>query len=94
MPWDRARKLLCHLAPHPSVPLVFEELRGKPRVSISAVNRNRWLSPEESCLRSKSGSILQKGERKFHGNKTDIASDTKQMEAHLGDSETRVQTQF
>lgn len=93
MPWDRVRKLLCHLAPQPS-PLSLRELRGKPGIYISAVNRNRWLSPEDSCIRSESGSIFQKGERRFHGNKTEIATDTKQMEAYLGDSETRVQTQF
>lgn len=94
MPGDRVRKLLCHLAPQPSVPLVFEGTGGKLGISISAVNRNRWLSTEDSCLRLESGSIFQKGGRQCHSNKTEIATEAKQMEAYLGDSGIGVQTQF
>lgn len=40
---------------------------------------NCGLSPDYSCLRSKSGSVLRKGER-FHSNKTEIAADEKGSE--------------
>lgn len=85
----------CCLTRHPG-PRLSQELRRKPRIYIGAVSRNCWLSPGDSCLRSKSGRVLQKGERRFHSNKTEIAADKKvgRGGTYLGNPETCVQTQF
>jgi hypothetical protein len=54
------------------------------------------LSASDSCLRSKSGRVLQKGERRFHSNKTEIVADKKgdRGGTYLENSKTCVQTKF
>lgn len=69
-------------------PRFLMRTEGKPRMYIPAVIWNRWLSPEDSGLRSKSG------ERRFQSNKTETAAGKTQNGAQSGNSKSCVQAQF